>query len=140
MVWGFIRVMIFAAFFRSTTAAQPMSEAEVVTYIWLSQALLGVLPFRQDGDVAALVRTGNVAYEFLRPVDLFGLWFARGVALRTAPTLLRSVPLVVLAGAFWGMGLPDGVPAAGLFTLSLGLALLLGAALTTLMSITLLYC
>ena len=31
-----------------------------LTYIWLSQALLGVLPFRQDADVAALVRTGNV--------------------------------------------------------------------------------
>ena len=96
VMWGFIRVMIFAAFYRSATTAElPMTQAEVVTYIWLSQSLLMVLPFRQDPEVVALVRTGNVAYEFLRPVDLFGLWYARGVALRTAPTLLRALPLLI---------------------------------------------
>ena len=35
LFWGFIRVMIFHAFYRSTTAAQPMEFPEVVTYIWL---------------------------------------------------------------------------------------------------------
>jgi ABC-2 type transport system permease protein len=139
VVWGFIRVMIFAAFFRSTTAAQPMNQAEVVAYIWLSQAFLGVLPFRLDPDVAGLVRTGNVAYEFLRPVDLFNLWYARSVALRTAPTLLRSLPLLALAVAFFGLSLPAGAPGAAGFLLSLGLAILLGAALTALMSISLLW-
>lgn len=139
VMWGFIRIMIFAAFYRSTTAAQPMTQAEVMTYIWLSQAFLGVLPFRQDPDVAALVRTGNVAYEFLRPIDLFGLWFARSVALRTAPTLLRSVPLLLLAGLFFGLGLPPDPPAFAAFLLSFTGAILLGAALTTLMSISLLW-
>lgn len=139
VMWGFIRIMIFAAFYRSTTAAQPMTQAEVVTYIWLSQAFLMVLPFRQDPDVAALVRTGNVAYEFLRPIDLFGLWFARSVALRTAPTLLRSIPLLVLAGLFFGMGLPAGPVELATFLFSFAGAILLGAALTTLMSISLLW-
>jgi viologen exporter family transport system permease protein len=139
VVFGFIRVMIFAAFFRSSTAAQPMTQAEVVTYIWLSQSLLMILPFRQDVEVVALVRSGNVAYEFLRPVDIFSLWFARAVALRTAPTLLRAVPLLLIAGVFFGMGLPAGLPAFGLFALSLGGAILLGSAITALMSISLLY-
>ena len=139
VMWGFIRVMIFAAFYRSTTAAQPMTQAEVVTYIWLSQAFLMVLPFRQDPEVAAMVRTGNVAYEFLRPVDIFALWLARGIALRTAPTLLRAAPLVVIAVPFFGMGLPAGPVAFATFLLSFTGAILLGAALTTLMSISLLW-
>ena len=139
VMWGFIRIMIFAAFYRSTTASQPMTEAEVVTYIWLSQAFLMVLPFRQDPEAAALVRTGNVAYEFLRPIDIFGLWYARSVALRTAPTLLRSAPLLLLAGLFFGMGMPAGPMAFSGFLLSFTGAILLGAALTALMSISLLW-
>ena len=42
--WGLIRVMIFGAFYRSTTAPQPMTYPEVVTYVWLGQAFIRMLP------------------------------------------------------------------------------------------------
>ena len=31
--WGLIRMMFFTAFYRSTTAPQPMSLTDVITYI-----------------------------------------------------------------------------------------------------------
>ena len=40
LFWGLIRVMIFGAFYASSTAVQPMTYPEVITYIWLSQAML----------------------------------------------------------------------------------------------------
>ena len=49
--WGLIRVMIFQAFFRSTTAEQPMEVGDVLTYVWLSQAFLALLPWNQDNDL-----------------------------------------------------------------------------------------
>ena len=64
--WGLIRVMIFQAFFRSTTAEQPMEVGDVLTYVWLSQAFLALLPWNQDNDLRALIRTGGVGYELLR--------------------------------------------------------------------------
>ena len=101
--WGLIRVMIFQAFFRSTTAEQPMEVGDVLTYVWLSQAFLALLPWNQDNDLRALIRTGGVGYELLRPVDLYGFWYCRSLAFRIAPTALRAAPLIAFAGVFMGL-------------------------------------
>ncbi|MGD0111413.1 MAG: ABC transporter permease, partial [Armatimonadota bacterium] len=90
LFWGLIRVMIFEAFYRSTTAAQPMTLPQVVDYIWLGQAtFVMTLTYYMDLDIMAMVRSGTVVYELLRPLDLYALWFSRSVASRAAPMLLR---------------------------------------------------
>ena len=106
LFWGLIRVMIFEAFYRSSTAPQPMSLENTVTYLWLTQAMFHLLPYRLDGDVMQMVRDGTVVYELARPVDLYWSWLSRTMAMRTAPTLLRAAPLVAIAVPFFGMRLP----------------------------------
>jgi ABC-2 type transport system permease protein len=133
--WGFIRVAVFTAFYRSSTAIPAMSEPDAITYLWLTQCLLLLLPWRPDADIVALVRTGNVAVELVRPVDLHALWYARALAQRTAPALLRCAPLVVLALLFFGMRLPPTPFAALAFCVSLVCAVLLSAAFTLLLSV-----
>lgn len=135
--WGLMRVMIFTAFYRSGGASQPMTLPETVNYIWLGQALLLLLPFRLDQDVVQFIRTGNVAYKMLRPVDLYWFWFSRGVALRSAPALLRSVPMFIVAWLFFGLSLPASGAAAAAFAISLLGALLLVTAIGTLTTIML---
>lgn len=137
--WGYVRVMIFTAFYAASTAPQPLTLPEVLTYVWLTQALLLVLPWRPDPDVEQLVRSGNVAYELVRPVDLYGLWFARAVAQRIAPALLRCLPMVVVAYAFLELSAPAGAAAALAFASSLVATVALAAALTTLLSVSVLY-
>ncbi len=139
--WGFIRIMILEAFYRSTTLAQPMSFAEVAAYVWLGQALLATLPWNIDGDIRAIVRSGAVAYELLRPADVYGLWYARALALRTAPALLRSVPIALFAGVLlpllglpeWQLRAPASLGAGVAFAISVGAAVLLSAAISTLL-------
>ena len=137
--WGLIRVMIFQAFFRSTTAEQPMELDDVLTYIWLGQAFLALLPWNQDNELRALIRTGGVGYELLRPVDLYGFWYCRSLAFRTAPTLLRSIPLIAFAGVFMDMDAPASWAAAGAFAASMIGAILLSSAITTLFSISMMW-
>ena len=137
--WGFIRMMIFAAFYRSTDAPQPMTLDEVITYVWLGQALLLLLPWRPDPDIRQLVRTGNVAYELLRPIDLYNLWYARAIAQRIAPAMLRCVPMAVLAALFFGLGAPASLASCAAFALSIAAAVLLSSAIATLLSISLLF-
>lgn len=142
--WGLIRVMIFMAFFQSTENPQPMDLSQVISYIWLGQALFAMLPWNLDRDVAAQIRSGNVAYELARPVDLYGFWFSRALAMRIAPTLLRSIPLVVLSagivpligGNVWALHAPASALAGTLFVVSLGAALLLACCFTVLASVT----
>ncbi len=137
--WGLIRVMIFQAFFRSTTAEQPMEVNDVLTYVWLGQAFLALLPWNQDNDLRTMIRTGGVGYELLRPVDLYGFWYCRALAFRTAPTLLRAVPLIAFAGVFMSMDAPASWAAAGAFAASMIGAVLLSSAITTLFSITMMW-
>lgn len=137
--WGFIRIMIFEAFYAAGSDGQPMSLAEVVTYVWLTQALLLLLPFRGDNDVRDMIRSGNLAYELARPLDLFNVWYARAIALRTAPALLRSLPMFALALPFFGMQPPASAGSALAWAATTVGALLVASAITVLMNLTLLW-
>ena len=58
--WGAIRIMILGAFFATTMDEQPMSFAQVVSYVWLGQAFLGILPWNVDDELARMIREGGV--------------------------------------------------------------------------------
>ena len=139
LFWGWIRIMIFEAFYAAGGVDQPMSLTEVITYVWLTQALLLLLPFRGDNDVRDMIRSGNLAYELARPLDLFNVWYARAIALRTAPALLRSVPMFLLALPFFGMQPPASLASALAWMATTLGALLVASAITVLMNLTLLW-
>jgi ABC-2 type transport system permease protein len=137
--WGLILTMIYEAFYRSTSAPQPMTCTEVVTYTWLGQAMLGLLPWNDDAEVRAMIRSGTVAYELVRPLDLYALWFSRALATRIAPTLLRAVPMFIVAGLFLGLRAPDSWASAGAWLIATLGALFLSSAISTLTTISLLW-
>ncbi|NKB67383.1 MAG: hypothetical protein GKR89_10010 [Candidatus Latescibacteria bacterium] len=139
LVFGLIHIMVLEAFYASSSAVHPMTYPEVVVYIWLGQAMIGLLPWTMDQAVVAAVRSGNVAYELVRPVDLYAFWYSRALALRIAPVLLRAVPVLLLAWLFFDFR-PPPAPVNGLAWLAATFgALALSGALTTAMSITLLW-
>ena len=136
LFWGLIRMMIFTAFYESSTVAPPMSHRQLMAYIWLTQAFFAVFPLRPDADLAELFRTGNVAYELLRPLDLYGFWYMRAIAARTAPTLLRCAPILLVASIFGWIYWP-GPAGVAACAVSLLAAVLLSSAFSLLMTITL---
>lgn len=139
LFWGLVRVMIFEAFFRSTIAEQPMSAADVITYIWLAQAFFSLIPTNVDPDTRAQVRSGSVGYDLLRPLDLYAYWYTRSLALRIALPLLRAPLMIAFALLLMGMDLPASWASAAAFALSMAAAVLLSAAFTTLLNITLMW-
>ena len=57
--WGGIKVMVLAAFYAGAAADAPMSLAQAITYTWLAQGLLALLPLtaafvEDDGTIANL--------------------------------------------------------------------------------------
>jgi ABC-2 type transport system permease protein len=135
LFWGLIRMMIFAAFYENASAAAPMSYEQVVAYVWLGQAFLGLYPYRIDRELEHMIRTGNVAYELLRPIDLYFFWYARSIANRTAPTLLRATPMLVVATLAGWIHWPHAGRLAG-FAALMGVAVLLSSAVTMLMNVS----
>ena len=50
-----------------------------------------------DNEIFDNIMNGNVAYEMCRPVSIYHMWFAKGVAIRLSGALLRCVPVLVFA-------------------------------------------
>jgi ABC-2 type transport system permease protein len=139
LFFGLVRVMIYDGFYRSSSTPQPMTSDQVTTYIWLGQAMLLLAMLDVDKDIAAMIRTGNVAYEMTRPLDLYFVWFTRALSGRAAPLLMRSIPIFIVAGLFLGLKMPASVAAAVLFSFSAIGGLLLAASLAALMTVCLLW-
>lgn len=143
--WGGIKVMVLAAFYASATgvAGAPMSLAQAITYIWLAQGLLALLPWLGDPEVAQAVRTGSIAYDRMRPVDAYALWFARSAGWICARVLPRLALMLAFAGlalplsglGAWAWQPPAGVWAGLGFAVSALLALLLSTTLVMLLNI-----
>lgn len=140
--WGAVKVMVFTAFL-SGPVASPMTLRQTIDYVWLGQALLMMLPWSADAELARMVRSGDIGYERLRPIDTYAYWYARAVARRTATPLLRAVPMVIMAGlvlpalglARWGLSPPNGSAALGLFAVSLVLVIALSSAFSTILDL-----
>jgi len=139
LFWGLIRMMIFTAFYGLNLKHQPLSRSQMITYVWLGQALLGLLPWAIDSELKDKIRTGGVVYDLLRPLDLYFHWYCRAIAARTAPTLLRSIPLFIIAGMFFGLQAPVSGPAALGWLGLTGLALLLNCAFMNIVTISMLW-
>jgi ABC-2 type transport system permease protein len=135
--WGLSIIMVWEAFYRSGTARQPMSLAEVITYTWLGQALLSFMPWNVETDIRELIRTGGVAYELLRPLDLYWHWYIKTAATRLASATLRATPILLVAGAFFHLHAPASLASAGAWALSTVGAVALACAISTFMAIIL---
>ena len=140
--WGALKLMVLSAFYRSVRDT-PMTLAQTIDYVWLAQGFLTVLPWSADPEIARMVRSGDVAYERLRPLDTYAFWYAGAAARRTAMPLLRAIPMVLTAGVLfrllglseWALSPPPTMEAAVLFAVSMVLVVGLSAAVATLMDV-----
>lgn len=121
-VWGAMEILLYRAFWLEHPERFPMGMEALSSYIWLQQAFLTLFAmWNWEHDILESVKTGTVAYELLRPTDIYSMWMARSVANRLARASLRMVPVLVVSSLLpspWGLRLPASPAAFGLFLLS----------------------
>lgn len=126
--WGVMEIKMFQAFFRADPESFPMTMEQTIAYVWLQQAFLALfMVWFYENELFDSVRTGNVAYELCRPVDIYTMWFVRTVASRMAKALLRCLPIIIVALCLpkpMRLVLPSSIGTVLLFFLSMMLALL----------------
>lgn len=132
-VWGAMEILIYRAFWLEHPERFPMGMQAVASYVWLQQAFLTLFALWQwEQELIGSVRTGEVAYELVRPMDLYGMWMARSLALRLGRGLLRLPPVVLLGSlipAPYGLRVTVSPAVFALFLLSAALMLVVVCAM-----------
>lgn len=142
--FGFIKVLVFQAYYQSNVKAQPMSFEQMVSYVWLGQALFAMIPLGGDSGFSDLIKSGNIVYELTRPLDVFYFWFSKQLAQRIVPTALRCIPIILVSSTLfrivgkdeWALQAPSSFMAALLFIVSLMLAVIIATAFSLMLSIS----
>ena len=98
--FGLILIALYRALYAGNPQSMPLET--ITTYVWLQQAFFRML-LSSDAELADKIRTGNIAYDMCRPLDLYGFYYARVMALKLMGSLLRAVPMLLFASL-----LPDG--------------------------------
>lgn len=125
--WGFMEIFAFAAFYRVNPDAFPMAFSQTVSYIWIQQAFLALfMMWFLENDISASITEGTIAYEMVRPLDLYNRWFCQSSANRLARAALRCLPIFIVAFIVpepYRLSLPQGIEQFGLFLASMALSL-----------------
>lgn len=141
--WGFIIIMVYEAFYSGSIAQNPISLAQLISYVWLQQAFLAfIMLWFRDNELFQLITSGNIAYELCRPSEIYGLWYAKLIAQRLASALLRSMPILAVAFFLpepYRLMIPSDLATAFLFVSALLVGLLMIVAISMMMYITVFY-
>ncbi len=141
--WGFMYIMIFEAFYKSTPSVQPISFRELIQVIWLQQSfLVFIMLWYRDNELLNLITSGNIAYELCRPIDLYKFWYSKLIAQRLSGALLRCLPIMLIAVFLpypYNFSLPPSFTSFILFLITLILGLILIVAISMLIYISVFY-
>lgn len=110
MFFGLVLVAVYRALYDSKPQSLPIES--VVTYVWLQQAFFRMM-FGTDSDLLDKIRSGDISYDMCRPINMYGFYYARIVAMKLMGSLMRAVPMLTLAAFLpkgWGISLPASLP------------------------------
>lgn len=126
-VWGIIYALVYTSFY-SHTAIKDINLNQLMDYVWLNQALFGLIYIGiKDLGIIEKIKDGSVAYELLRPYDLYVWWYIKLIAKRYASVLLRCAPVIIFALFLprpYGLSLPVNIFSFLMFLLTLFLGTL----------------
>jgi ABC-2 type transport system permease protein len=105
--FGFLIAYILLAVFEERETVGSYDAADAMTYVWLAQGLLMTVYIWGWYDVALRVRSGDVATDLQRPLDLQAYWLAQDLGRATYHALFRGVPPFLLGALFFEVVVPD---------------------------------
>lgn len=106
-VFGLIRAsVLLAAVAAAGHAIGGYDRGQASSYVWLGQALLAPVAMYAWDEIAERVKTGEIAVDLARPVDLYLAWWSRdlGRALFVLPS--RGLPPLLVGALLIGVSFP----------------------------------
>ena len=126
--WALIEITVFSVFYQyaENREAASLNFSQILAYVWLGQALYGLIPLSIDGELLSKIINGDVGVELCRPFDLYFHWFAKTAAGRLGGFWWRGIITIAVGCAIpsVAMRLTPPASAAGLILFMLSLVTL----------------
>jgi viologen exporter family transport system permease protein len=135
--FGFLLASILLAVYEERDDIGGYSEADTITYVWLTQGLLSVVASFGPSwyELSLRVRSGNIATDLQRPLDLQRLLLAQDSGRAVYMLLYRAVPPVLIGALVFEVVVPESVLRWVAFVLSVGLAVVVSFAIRFLVNL-----
>ncbi len=98
-IFGFVQAYILLAVYRHRTDIGGYDAADVVTYVWLAQALIMTVYVFGWYELALRIRDGSIATDLARPLSPLRYWLAFDLGRAPYHFLFRGIPPFIV-GAF----------------------------------------
>lgn len=135
-------IFLYEAFYKNGINVS-LGWEELVSYIWIGQAFYTIVFFRNlNRDIYEMIRTGQVAYEFVRPLNIYWMWFVKICAQKLAAFIIRFIPVIVFAVLLpkpYNLEMPASMGHFLLFLITMILGLSISTALGMLIYILMFY-
>lgn len=136
VTFGLLKVAILFATVRAAGGRlHGYDIATMSTYVWFSQGMLGSVNLNGRTDLALRVKDGQVAVDFLRPVDLQAATLATEAGASLFALIPRGLPSVLLGALTVGIALPASAVAYLLGAVSVLLGIVTSAATVYLIAV-----
>jgi ABC-2 type transport system permease protein len=138
-VFGLILVYTYLALWDERPHLGGYDQAQAVTYVWLGQALFATLALQGGGfetELMERVRTGEVAIDLYRPVDLQLWWLAADLGRSLFQLLGRGVIPFVFGMLVFPTAVPDDPLVWGAFVVAVALAMVVSFAIRYLVALS----
>jgi len=126
-VFGYLRAYILIAVAAaSTNDLAGWDQTDLVTFAFITQALLAGTGAFGEPELAERVRSGDVVVDLYRPADMQLWWLAAWWGRATYSLLARGLPPVLLGAVAFDLALPPDAASWVAFAISLVLASTIG--------------
>jgi ABC-2 type transport system permease protein len=124
-VFGFILAYTYMALWDERPQLGGYDMSQALTYVWLGQALLATCAMMGGGfedELMERIRTGDVAIDLYRPIDLQMWWLAGDLGRAAYQLMARGIAPMVLGALAFPLVLPTspGIWLAYLVSVTLG--------------------
>ncbi|MEV6990287.1 ABC-2 family transporter protein [Streptomyces sp. NPDC093228] len=131
-VFGLILAYTYLAVWNERPHLGGYDQSQALTFVWVSQGLLMTVAVFGGGfeeELIERIRTGDVAVDLYRPVDLQGWWLASDLGRALFHLLGRGVVPLVFGALLFPLALPASPLTWAAFVLAVGLGVVVSFAI-----------
>ncbi|MDQ1038385.1 ABC-2 type transport system permease protein [Streptomyces sp. V3I8] len=137
-VFGLILAYTYIALWDERPGLGGYDQAQAVTYVWVGQGLLAVVAVMGGGfedEMTERIRTGDIAIDLYRPVDLQSWWLAADTGRAAFQLLGRGVVPMMIGGLVFRLALPSDIGTWAAFLVAVLLGVLVSFAIRYLVAL-----